>query len=86
MIENRFPYPTAQCSAYGVYDERYWLDLKHNPMCEKNAAIVVLGTKESFDRIVGGFLKRESSFEELLKSAEQLDVLRTMKLRMVNGL
>lgn len=74
MIEPRFPYPIAECSAYSVYDERYWLDLKHNPFCEKNASIIILGDEKSFRKVLDGFANRRHSFEELLELAERLDV------------
>lgn len=75
MIEEDFPYPTKRCSAYSVYDERYWLDLQHNPLGEKNAAIVIFGTEKSFSGVLSGLLRRERSAEAIQLDAEALDVI-----------
>ena len=79
MIEEKFPYPTKRCSAYSVYDERYWLDLKFDPFCEKNVSIVIFGTEKSFAGVVSGLLRRERSTEEIQAAADALDVVRWLE-------
>lgn len=79
MIEQRFPYPTKRCPVDSVYDEIYWLQLKHNPLNEQNFSTVVLGTEKSFDGVLGGFLRPRRSAQEIQAASEKLDVLRWLE-------
>jgi hypothetical protein len=75
LSQERFPYPTTRCTVYSVYDEVYWLSLKHNPFNEQNASIVVFGTEKSFDGVLSGFLRPRRSAQEIQSAAVELDVL-----------